>query len=187
MWCRNYAKSVCYSVALARGRHFFMSETEKVCSCFGHSDVEITEELKARTRTAINDAINDGVRVFLFGGISDFDDLVYELVTESRADNPELGINRVFCFALDKQLRKPPHWFDRRKEYEALECPCKDFDYWYTSIYYRNCAIIDSSDLVLFYAEERENSGAFKALQYAIKKHKTFKNMFVDGLPHGTL
>ena len=47
--------------------------------------------------------------------------------------------------------------------------------------------IIESSDLVLFYAEERENSGAFKALQYAIKKHKTFKNMFVDGLPHGTL
>lgn len=63
---------------------FFMSTVEKTCSCFGHSDVDITEELTTRTRTEINRAVEDGVRIFLFGGRSDFDDLCYDLVTEKR-------------------------------------------------------------------------------------------------------
>ena len=95
-----------------------MSGTEKVCSCFGQFDVEITNELKARTSKEIDKAIADGVRIFLFGGRSDFDDLVYNLVTEKKAHDSQLDIKRIFCFALDKQLRKPPHWF-KRKEYEG--------------------------------------------------------------------
>ncbi len=108
---------------------FFMATVEKICSCFGHFDVDITDDLVARTRIEIDRAIEDGVRIFLFGGRSDFDDLCYDLVTEAKNANPQLNIRRVFCFALDKQLRKPPRWFIR-KEYEALECPAKDFDYY---------------------------------------------------------
>ena len=52
-----------------------MTAAIKTCSCFGHSDVNITEELVERTRTEIDRAIKDGVRIFLFGGRSDFDDL----------------------------------------------------------------------------------------------------------------
>lgn len=154
-----------------------MDTIKKTCSCFGHYDIDITDALIARTRIEIDKAVADGVRVFLFGGISDFDDLCYDLVTEKRNAEPQLNIKRVFCFALDKQLRKPPHWFVR-KEYEALECPTKDFDYWYTAIYYRNLAMIDRSDLILFCVEERENSGAFKTYQYAVKKRKRFVNLF---------
>lgn len=157
---------------------FFMETGEKTCSCFGHSDVDITGELIARTRIEIGKAIEDGVRIFLFGGRSDFDDLCYDLVTEKKNDYPQLNIRRVFCFALDKQLRKPPRWFVR-KEYEALECQAKDFDYWYKSIYYRNVAMIDQSDLVLFWVQERENSGAYKAYRYAVKKHKRIVNLFI--------
>lgn len=153
-----------------------MSEKEKVCSCFGHFRVEITDGLRARTGKEVDDAVADGVRIFLFGGRSDFDDLVYDIVTDRMTKNPQLGIKRIFCFPLDKQLRTPPHWF-KRKEYEALVCPSKDFDWWYTSIYYRNCAMIDQSDLVLFYAEERENSGAYKTYKYAVKIHKKLVNL----------
>lgn len=149
-------------------------EREKVCSCFGHFDVEITEELRERTEKEIDRAIADGVKVFLFGGRSDFDDLVYDVVSEKGAQYG-LELKRVFCFPLENHLRKPPRWFIK-KEYEALECPCKSFDWWYTSIYYRNCAMIDESDLVLFYAEERENSGAYKAYKYAVKAHKKIVN-----------
>ncbi len=131
-----------------------METNGKTCSCFGHLDVNITDDLIARTKTEIDKAVADGVRVFLFGGRSDFDDLCYDLVTEKKNTEPQLDIKRVFCFALDNQLRKPPIWFIR-KEYEALECPPKDFDYWYTSIYYRNLAMIDQSDLALFWAEKR--------------------------------
>ena len=153
-----------------------MLGTEKVCSCFGHFNVEITEELKARTSEEIDKAITDGVRVFLFGGRSDFDDLVYDLVSGRKAQEAQFNIRRIFCFPLDNQLRKPPNWF-QRKEYEGFECPAKDFEWWYTSIYYRNCAMIDQSDLVLFYAEERENSGAYKAYKYAVKSHKSIVNL----------
>ena len=152
-----------------------MLDKEKISSCFGHLDVEITDKLRARTSEEIDKAIADGVRIFLFGGRSDFDDLVYDIVSEKKAQNPQLDIKRIFCFALDKQLRRPPSWFVR-KEYEGYDCPIKDFDWWYTAIYYRNCAMIDQSDLVLFYAEERENSGAYKAYKYAIKVHKSIVN-----------
>ena len=156
---------------------FFMTEVEKTCSCFGHFDVDITDDLVARTKTEIDRAIEDGVRIFLFGGRSNFDDLCYDLVTEKKNANSQLNIKRVFCFALDKQLRKPPRWFVR-KEYQALDCQTKDFEYWYTAIYYRNLAMIDQSDLILFWVEERENSGAYKTYQYAVKKHKHIVNLF---------
>lgn len=155
-----------------------MNTDIKTCSCFGHSEVDITEELKAKTSIEIDKAIEDGVRIFLFGGRSDFDDLCYDLVTEKLKANPQLNIKRVFCFALDKQLRKPPSWF-KRKEYEGLECPTKNLNYWYTAIYFRNIEIIDRSDLILFWVEQRENSGAYKTYQYAVKKHKRIVNLFV--------
>ena len=156
-----------------------MSGTEKVCSCFGHFTVEITDELKASTSKEIDKAIDRGIRIFLFGGRSDFDDLVYDIVSEIKSQNSQLNLKRIFCFPLDKQLRKPPNWF-QRKAYEGYECPAKDFDWWYTSIYYRNCAMIDQSDLVLFYAEERENSGAYKAYKYAVKVHKYLVNFALN-------
>ena len=48
------------------------------------------------------------------------------------------------------------------------------FDGWYKSIYFRNCAMIDESDLVIFYAQEREDSGAYKAYKYAKKKKEKY-------------
>lgn len=156
-----------------------MSGTEKVCSCFGHFTVEITDELKARSSKEIDKAIDRGIRIFLFGGRSDFDDLVYDIVSEIRLQNSHLNLKRIFCFPLEKQLRKPPNWF-LQKEYDGYSCPTKDFDWWYTSIYYRNCAMIDQSDLVLFYAEERENSGAYKAYKYAVKIHKDLVNFALN-------
>lgn len=152
-------------------------ENEKICSCFGHTDVDCNCFLRASTAREIDKLIENGVRTFLFGGRSDFDDLCYDIVSEKRAAAPELGIKRVFCFPLYRDLRKPPVWF-RDREYEAKECPEKAFDYWYKSIYYRNCAMIDKSDFVLFYVEKRENSGAYKAFLHALRKHKPLVNLF---------
>ena len=153
-WRRNHG-TVCYGAVPSGAASFFMATVEKTCSCFGHSNVDITDDLIARTNIEIDRAIEDGVRIFLFGGRSDFDDLCYDLVTQKRNDSPQLNIRRVFCFALDKQLRKPPRWFIK-KEYEALECPAKGFDYWYTAIYYRNLAMIDQSDFILGRGEGKQ-------------------------------
>ena len=156
-----------------------MIETAKVCSCFGHFNVEITDELRARTTEEIDKAIADGFRVFLFGGRSDFDDLVYDIVSEKRAQNLQLGIKRIFCVPMENNLRKPQSWL-KHKEYEGCECPMKSFDGWYKSIYFRNCAMIDQSDLVLFYAHEIADSGAYKAYKYAVKAHKKIVNFAIS-------
>lgn len=152
-----------------------MTDIEKTCSCFGHTEVDITDKLRADVKKAVDDAVAEGFRIFLFGGRSDFDDLVYDIVSDVKAQHTDIDIKRVFCFPLDRDLYRPPRWF-QKKQYESLECPPKSFDYWYPSLYYRNCAMIDKSDLVLFYAEQRENSGAYKALEYAQKIHKRLIN-----------
>ena len=151
---------------------FFMATIEKNCSCFGHSDVDITDDLKARTRIEIDRAIEDGVRIFLFGGRSDFDDLCYDIVTEARNANPQLNLKRVFCFPLEKHLRKPPWWLER-KDYEALECPLKDFDYWYTAIYYRNITMIEQSDFILGRAKRKQR--CVQDLSVRSKKTQTYR------------
>ena len=76
-----------------------MTEVEKTCSCFGHFDVDITDDLVARTKTEIDRAIEDGVRIFLFGGRSNFDDLCYDLVTEKKNANSQLNIKSVLLCA----------------------------------------------------------------------------------------
>lgn len=148
-----------------------------ICSFFGHRDVELTEELIERTKAEINKAVKDGCRIFYFGGYGDFDDLCYKIVTDIKNEKPDLDIKRVFCVSKEKELRKLPRGV-KREDYEEMIYPNLSFDYWYTSIYYRNCAMIDDSEKVIFYVEQRENSGAYKAYQYATKKKKNIINLF---------
>ena len=45
-------------------------------ACFiGHKSIEITEELKISLKDTVEMLINNGVTTFLFGSMSDFDDL----------------------------------------------------------------------------------------------------------------
>ncbi len=148
---------------------------EKTCSCFGHRDVNITDELRGRVQEAIATALDDGVKIFLFGGLSDFDDLVYDIVSNFKQERGDDAIKRIFCFPLDKHLHRAPNWFVK-KDYEELICPAKSFDGWYRSIYFRNCAMIDMSDIVLFFTDDSGRSGSFKAYEYALKKHKRYIN-----------
>ena len=82
-----------------------MATVEKTCSCFGHFNVDITDELTARTRREIDKAIGDGVRIFLLGGKSDFDDLCYDLVTEKRNASSQFNIKRGLAYAAETTER----------------------------------------------------------------------------------
>ena len=62
--------------------------------------------------------------------------------------------------------KKRPVWL-KQENYEDFIYLDLDFDWWYKRIYYRNCAMIDRSDIVVFYVEPKENSGAYKAYKYA--------------------
>ena len=158
--------------------HFFDMEHSKICSFFGHRDVEITDELYATTTAEILRSVDFGCCIFYFGGYGDFDDLCYQIVTKIKEKHPELSIKRVYCVSQERYLRKNTRYF-RRENYDDVIYLIPSFEGWYKSIYFRNRAMIDESDTVIFYAEERENSGAYKAFKYAKKKKgKRIVNLF---------
>lgn len=153
-------------------------EENKICSFFGHRDVEITDELYATVTAEIKSSVDFGCRTFYFGGYGDFDDLCYKIVTKIKKECPELCIKRVYCVSQEKYLYKNVRYF-KREDYDDVIYLVPSFDGWYKSIYFRNCAMIDESDYVIFYAEQIENSGAYKAYKYAKnKRDKYIVNLF---------
>ena len=160
-----------------KGWHFFMSG--KTCSFFGHREINLESGLADRLKKTVESLIFDkGYTQFYFGGFGDFDALCYKTVTEIKVNNPNLQIKRVFCVPQERLVRKGAPYFNK-DDYEETVFLEPSFNGWYKSIYFRNLAMIDASDFVVFYAEEKERSGAYKALQYATKTKKEFVNIFL--------
>ncbi len=157
------------------------AKDDLVCSFFGHRDIVVTEELKKRVYEIVEDLITTkNYTIFLFGGFSDFDDVCCEVVNELKIKYP--FISRVFCLhdqrALDSSRRRRWYpWIKEEKFDEIIYLPLK-FDYYYTSIYFRNVEMINISNYILFYVTEKERSGAYKAYKYAVKKKKKFINLY---------
>ena len=150
---------------------------EKSCSVFGHSKIEITKELENNLKSTFKMLITqENVKYFYFGGFGEFDDFCHSIITELKNEYSE--IYRIFCLSNPRhqRLSKRPKWL-KDEDYEEITYLDLNFDYWYTRIYYRNCEIIDRSDFVVFYVNHTEKSGAYKALQYAIKKKKQIINI----------
>ena len=148
---------------------FTMMEQEKICSFFGHRDVVITEELYATASADILQAVDFGCRIFYFVDFGDFDRLCYQIVSKLQAETPSLHLKRVYCVTQERYLRaRSPNF--RREDYDETVYLQPSFDGWYKSIYFRNCAMIDQSAFIVFFAEARESSGAYKAYRYAEKK-----------------
>ncbi|MBQ8352091.1 MAG: hypothetical protein IJY20_08645 [Clostridia bacterium] len=142
---------------------------EKICSFFGHRDVLIHDQLYELTATAIMRAIYIGCRTFYFGGYGDFDKLCHKIVTNIQNQTPSLHIKRIYCVSQERYLRKPVRYFNR-EDYDEVIYLIPSFEGWYKSIYFRNRAMIDKSDMIIFYAESKADSGAYKAYQYAKRK-----------------
>ncbi len=152
-----------------KGWHLIFCMSEKICSFFGHRDANITDRLYAMTTTEIMKAVELGYRTFYFGGYGDFDDLCHEILTKIKDENPELKIRRIYCVSQEKYLYKSVRYFNREDNDEIIY-RLPSFSGWYKNIYFRNCAMIDQSNLIIFYAESKENSGAYKAYKYAKNK-----------------
>lgn len=153
------------------------SLTCKTCSVFGHSTIEITKELKSKLLEIFKELIEKGCECFYFGGLGMFDELCHKVVSKLKETHNH--IKRIFCLLDPRHLRinKRPKWL-KNEDYEDFVYLDLEFDWWYSRIYYRNCAMIDKSDIIIFYVEERENSGAYKAFKYAKRIKKEFINLY---------
>ncbi|MBQ8342879.1 MAG: hypothetical protein IJY21_02105 [Clostridia bacterium] len=154
-----------------------MERDERICSFFGHREIAEKEKISKKVEEIVKALIERGVKTFLFGGFGEFDALCHKVVSAVKEKNPT--IKRVFCLTDERHLNKYKRSkFLREEDYEEFIYLSLSFDYWYTRIYYRNCEMIKQSDFIVFYATKRENSGAYKALQYAIKQKKENINIF---------
>ena len=149
----------------------------KICSFFGHRKIDITDNLVKALTAEIMNFITLGCRCFYFGGYGEFDSLCYKIVTKIKEESEVPNLKRIYCVAQEKHLRKHTRYFIA-EDYDEIIYLMPSFDGWYKSIYFRNCAMIDKSDCIIFYAEEKESSGAYKAYKYAKRK----KNKFVINL-----
>ena len=145
----------------------------KSCAFIGHREIDFTDKLKSEIKTELIHLIeNENYGVFKFGGLGEFDYYCYETVTELKEKYP--FIKTVLCLWDGKRP-----WWAKARTYDEVEICMLSYDYWYSRLYYRNAAMIDSSDFCIFYVLKTENSGAYKAMQYAEKSKKPFINFGV--------
>lgn len=146
---------------------------------FGHRNMTFTEQDEIDLYKLFEDFIvNKRVGIFNFGGFGDFDDLAHKVASKLKEKYP--FIKRVYICEDYKFISRPhkrPKWL-KDEDYEEITYLDLNFDYWYTRIYYRNCEIIDRSDICVFCVDETvEYSGAKKALEYAKRKKKEIINV----------
>lgn len=150
---------------------------DKTCCFFGHRTVNNRVDLQEKVSQQVEELIKNGFSIFLFGGFGEFDELCYSVVSQKQKIYS--NIKRVYCVSDERHLnpRKRPKYL-QEDCYEEFIYYAPSFDYWYKRIYYRNCEMIDRSDYIIFYAENRKDSGAYKTLKYAIRCKIEYTNLF---------
>ena len=138
----------------------------KTCSFFGHRTIFLTEELKRRTRELIEHLIRvENVAVFLFGSRSEFDSLCHLLVTELKEKYPHIKRISYTCrnetCILENEREK---WEEIYSHFEKREVHLLGVEEERThktkytsgraSYVERNQAMIDDSDICVFYYDE---------------------------------
>ena len=163
-------------------------------ACFiGHRTIEITEKLISSLEDTVLTLIEKGVNVFLFGSMSEFDNLSWEVVTKIKERFPL--IKRIYVRS-SYQFINESYKNYLLKSYEDTYLPKKIENAGKYSYVERNYEMINSSNFCVFYYNEkyepkakyqrknnplspqRRNSGTKIAYNYALRKKKTIINLF---------
>ena len=151
-----------------------------------------TEELVSLLKATVIELIEKGVKTFLFGSKSEFDELAWEVVTELKVKYP--FIKRVYVRAAFQHVDE---FYVKYllKLYEETYFPPKIENAGKFSYVERNFEMIDNSAYCVFYYDEsyvpkeetkkrdilrptRSKSGTRVAYNYAIKNNKKIINVF---------
>ena len=88
------------------------------------------------------------------------------------------NIQKIYC-------AEEPRWEDRpwkvplyiRQQHDKIIWLEMEYKFFYKRIYFRNCEMIKHSNFIIFFVTNTQNSGAFKAMQFAKKIKKTYINI----------
>ena len=186
-------------------------EKHKKCSFFGHRTIEITEELKQKTKEVIeNLIINHNVLTFIFGSRSDFNYLCHLIVTELKEKYRDIKRIKYTCRSeaciLESEREKWEDIYSRlnRQKIHVLGVE-EEFEHKtkYTSgrasYIERNQAMINDSDFCVFYYDNnylpemrkyskrsigyyQPKSGTALSYVYAKQKRKILINIFSNDI-----
>ena len=171
-------------------------EQHKVCSFFGHRDIDVNDNLKQCTKDCIeNLIINHDVYTFLFGSKSKFNDLCHLIISELKEKYP--NIKRIFYTCKSESCTLEIERKEKEKIYsqllnkniyllgfeEEFEHKTK-YQAGKASYVERNMAMINDRDFCVFYYNKnyvpltKTNSGTKTAYEYALRKNKNVFNVF---------
>ena len=161
--------------------------------CFiGHRTIQKNEKLKFSLKEIIVELINKGATTFLFGSMSEFDKLSWEIVSALKTNYS--FIKRVYVRSAYQYIDKGYEKY-LRKFYEETYFPPKLHNAGKYSYVERNYEMIDCSTHCVFYYDEnyvpylrrqtnrnallesKRKSGTKIAYEYAIKKNKKIINL----------
>lgn len=121
----------------------------KSCSFFGHRNTPKTPKLCDKIRcTVLNLIVNDNVDTFLFGSASSFDRLCLEVVTQIKTEYPKIKL----IYYRSHYANISESYKDYLlKSYDDTLMPDRVENAGRASYVERNQAMIDASDICVFY------------------------------------
>ena len=178
-----------------------MAEIETKCCFVGHRTIATSEELTENLTKTIERLIaEEGVKYFLFGSRSEFDDLCHRIVTDYQKEYPHIvrvAYTRRSEYAVkkDEKERMEKSWSSllktdvKLKDYDAEVQSDRVYSAGKASYVERNQEMIDASDYCIFYYNEayqppkrkranrdfttyQPKSGTRIAYEYAVQKSK---------------
>ena len=182
---------------------------DKRCCFIGHRTIEQVEELLPRLKDTIKRLIlEEGVRYFLFGSRSAFDDLCHSIVTEYQKEYPHIvrvAYTRRSEYAVKAEEKEHMErtWASvlkteiSLKDYDAEVQSDRVYSAGKASYVERNQVMIDDSDFCIFYYNEnymppkrkrtnrdlstyQPKSGTRLAYEYAVRKSKDGEKTIIN-------
>lgn len=141
---------------------------KKVCMFCGHRDIENKDEIRKKVTNAIIDLIeNEGVNVFLCGGMGDFDEICANCVCELKGRYINIEQYLIIPY-MTKKLRESK---DRYFLYNDVIMPNLGNIPPRAAIVKRNQWMVDKSQYIISYII-RDFGGAYNTLKYGERKNK---------------
>lgn len=163
-----------------------------MCVCFiGHRTIDRSKELVSALEETVIALIKRGATTFLFGSMSEFDNLAWEVVTALKGEYP--FIKRVYVRAEYQSIDTSYEEY-LLQSYEETYFPSKVEKAGKYSYVERNYEMIDNANCCVFYYDENykpikqnsrcngqvsvaRNSGTKIAYDYAVRKAKKIINL----------
>lgn len=145
------------------------------CCFFGHRKIDITNELKERLCKVIKKLIIEkNTEIFLFGSKSQFNDLCYRIVTDLKADFP--NIKRIYVRAQFPYISNEYELY-LLHDYEETYFPINIYNAGKLVYVERNFEMIDKSKFCVIYYDENYTPPRRKKFRFnGFSSQKWYKN-----------